>query len=78
MINIFMRLTEMFDSRSPGYETEKDDDTPMKLSDLRKTRLTLLQLNRLRMMNDVRRLEQEKKIEQVQQQYQAPPAAPVM
>lgn len=73
-----MKLIEMFDARGPGFETEEDDNSPMKLSDLRKTRLTLLQLNRLRMMNDVRALEQEKKIEQVQQQYQAPPAAPMM
>lgn len=73
-----MQLNEMFSSSKPGFETEEDDNSPMKLSDLRKTRLTLLQLNRLRMMNDVRALEQEKKIEQVQQQYQAPPAAPMM
>jgi hypothetical protein len=62
----------MFNTEQPEYRTEKDDQTPLKLSDLRKTKLTLKQLNRLRIMNDVRKLEHEKKIEQVQQQYKQP------
>ena len=44
----------------------------MKLSDLRKTRLTLAHLNRLRMANDVRKFEFEKKLETIQSQYAAP------
>jgi hypothetical protein len=68
-----MQLLEMFDNDLPGYRTEKDDSTPLKLSDLRKTKLTLKQLNRLRIMNDVRKLEQEKKIEAVQTQFTPPP-----
>ncbi len=69
-----MHILEMFKSETPEYRTEKDDQTSIKLSDLRKTKLTLKQLNRLRIMNDVRKLEHEKKIEQVQNQYKAPPA----
>lgn len=69
-----MQILEIFDSITSGYRTEKDDQTAVKLSDLRKTKLTLKQLNRLRIMNDVRKLEHEKKIEQVQNQYKAPPA----
>lgn len=68
-----MQLFEMFNNNLPGYRTEKDDNTPLKLSDLRKTKLTLKQLNRLRIMNDVRKLEQEKKIEAVQAQFTPPP-----
>lgn len=71
-----MNLLEMFDDL-PGYRTEKDDNTPPKLSDVRKTKLTLRQLNRLRIMNDVRRLEHEQKLEQIQSQYKpAPEPAP--
>ena len=74
-----MNLLEIFEPMPAGYQTEKDDHTALKLSDLRKTKLTLKQLNRLRIMNDVRKLEHEKKIDSVQQQYKAPPAeAPVM
>jgi hypothetical protein len=74
-----MNLLEVFKDLPKGYSNEKEDHTALKLSDLRKTKLTLKQLNRLRIMNDVRKLEHEQKIEQVQQQYKAPPAeAPVM
>ena len=68
-----MNLLEIFETNPLGYNTEKDDNTVLKLSDLRKTKLTLAQINRLRIMNDVRKLEHEKKIENVQAQYKAPP-----
>jgi len=68
-----MNLLEIFEPTPAGYETEKDDNTVVKLRDLRKTKLTLKQLNRLRIMNDIRKLEHEKKIDAVQQQYKAPP-----
>lgn len=55
-----------------GYETEKDDNTTLKLSDLRKTKLTLAQINRLRIMNDVRALEHEQKLKTVKKQYKMP------
>ena len=73
-----MRILEMF-TEPAEYRTEKDDNTSIQLKDLRKTRLTLKQINRLRIMNDVRRLEHEKKIEQVQTQYKpvAEPTTPV-
>ena len=69
-----MNILEIFEPMPAGYQTEKEDNSALKLSDLRKTRLTLKQLNRLRIMNDVRKLEHEKKIEAVQTQYKAPPA----
>jgi hypothetical protein len=72
---IILDLFESPDDRLPGYESEKDDDSVQKLSDLRKTRLTLAHLNRLRMANDVRKFEHEQKVKQVKKQY-AVPAAP--
>lgn len=72
-----MNLLEIFEDQ-PGYRTEKDDNTPLSLKDLRKTKLTLKQINRLRIMNDVRKLEHEQKIEQVRTQYKpAPQQAPM-
>jgi hypothetical protein len=77
LVNNHMRLMEMFDDANmKGYRTEKDDNTVMNLSDLRKTKITLRQINRLRIMNDVRKLEHEKDLEQVQNQYKAPAAQP--
>ena len=67
-------LLESPEPAKPGYQNEKDDNTVMKLGDLRKTRLTLAHLNRLRMANDVRKFEFEKKLETVKDQYGAPPA----
>lgn len=59
----------------PGFSDEQEDGTVLKLSDMRKTKLTLGQINRLRMMMDVRKFEKEKKKEIVAQQYKAPAAA---
>lgn len=74
-----MNILEIFKPAPAGYSTEKEDHTALKLSDLRKTKLTLKQLNRLRIMNDIRKLEHEKKIDTVQQQYKAPAVeAPMM
>jgi hypothetical protein len=64
-----MILIEMFEDDETGYYDPEDDNTTLKLGDLRKTRLTLLQLSKMRKMDDVRSYEQAKKIEQVQLQY---------
>lgn len=70
-----MFLTELAQEAPEGYSTEKDDNSVQKLSDLRKTRLTLGHLNKLRMANDVRKFEHEKKLETVAKQYQPAPEA---
>lgn len=66
-----MNLLEMFDEL-PGHNTDKEDNTVLKLSDVRKTQLTLKQLNRLRIMKDVRKLEHEQDLERVKSQYKKP------
>ena len=74
-----MNILEIIEPTPTGYATEKDDNSAVKLSDLRKTKLTLKQLNRLRIMNDVRKLEHEQKLDSVRNQYKAPAAqAPMM
>lgn len=69
-----MQVLELFNPTPDGYRSEKDDNSVIKLDDTRKTRLTLDRLNRLRIMNDTRKLEHEKKLEKVSVQYK--PAAP--
>ena len=66
-----MFIAELFDNLPDAYHTEKDDNTALKLSDLRKTKLTLGQINRLRAMNDVRKFEFETKMKDIQSQYGA-------
>jgi len=73
-----MILNELYSLPKPGYQSEKEDNTPMKLSDLRKTRLTLADINRMRMANDIRKVEHENKLEQVTKQYKPPAAMPAI
>jgi hypothetical protein len=73
-----MIISEIFKPMPDGYSTEKDDNSVLKLSDVRKTRLSLAQINRLRSMNDVRKFEHEQKLTTISKQYKPPeePAAP--
>ena len=69
-----MFITELYNLKSAeGFRTEKDDNSVQKLSDVRKSRLTLAQIKRLRIMNDLRKFEHQKEIEDVAKQYR--PAA---
>ena len=71
-----MFLNEVFQPTVKSqYSTEKDDNSVQKLSDTRKSRLTLAQIKRLRIMNDMRKFEQQKEVESISKQYR-PPAQP--
>lgn len=67
-----MILFEMFDKAIPGYQDVNSDNSRPDPDSLRKTKLTLRQLNKLRKMNDVRNYEYQQKLKQIQQQYAAP------
>jgi hypothetical protein len=71
-----MLLTEFFKREPSAYQDLSQDNSQPQLGDLRKTRLTLRQLNKLRKMNDIRALEYKDKLKLVRKQYQ-PPAQPV-
>ena len=73
-----MILNEIYEKSPEAYQDVGQDNSQPKLDDLRKTRLTLRQLNKLRQMNDVRSYEYKQKLKQVKQQYAPPPAAPAM
>jgi hypothetical protein len=72
-----MQLLELYNQIPDGYRSEKDDNSVIKIDDTRKTRLTLDRLNKLRIMNDTRKLEHEKKLEKVSTQYKPAAAAGV-
>lgn len=64
-----MNLNEMFDPAPEHYQDVEDDNSVPNSGDLRKSRLTLLQINKLRRMQDLRAFEQEQKLDSIKQQY---------
>jgi hypothetical protein len=70
-MNIFDLVIESSVIEEPpkGYSSEKDDQSILSLSDMRKTRLTLGQLNKLRIMNDVKKIEFEQKLKTLSTMY---------
>lgn len=71
-----MILTEFWKKQPEAYQDLPQDNSQPQLGDLRKSRLTLRQLNKLRKMNDVRTYEYKEKLKLIRQQYGqvAPPA----
>lgn len=72
-----MILSELYSPTPSAFRSEKQDNSAVSITDTRKSDLflTLGKLNRLRIMNDARKLEHEKKLEKVSTQYK-PPAQP--
>ena len=71
-----MFLNEMFSEYKSGYQELSNDKSQNKIEDLRKTRLTLSQINQLRKMNDQRALEFKENLQKVQKIYATPVAPP--
>ena len=71
-----MLLNEFFKKEPTAYQDLSQDNSQPELGDLRKTRLTLRQLNKLRKMNDVRTFEYKEQLKKIRTQY-APPPAPL-
>ena len=71
-----MILLELFQRSPEAYQDVAQDNSQPRLGDLRKTKLTLRQINKLRKLNDVRGFEFKERIKTIQQQY-APPAQPI-
>ncbi len=62
----------VIDKVNSGYYNEKDDQSTLKINDNRKTRLTLHNLRRLRLMNIAREVEYEQKKDSLFIQYGEP------
>ena len=66
-----MLLHEMFTTAPEAYRDEKNDSSTLKFGDVRKTKLTLSQINLLRKMNDQRKVEYAQKLKDIKLQYGA-------
>jgi len=67
----------MFSEYKSGYQDLSLDKSQQKIEDLRKTKLTLAQINQLRKMNDQRAIEFKENLQKIQVMYAQPAAAPV-
>jgi hypothetical protein len=72
-----MILNEVFQRSPESYQDLTQDNSQPKFGDLRKTKLTLRQINKLRKLNDIRQYEFKEKLDRVKKQY-APPAQPLV
>ncbi len=68
-----MIVNEIFDDKFEYVDPAKDNEVP-KLNDLRKTKLTLGDINRMRLVRDIRTMELENSLKQIRKQYGRPPA----
>jgi len=68
-----MILNELYDRSPEGYQDLSQDNSQPEMGELRKTRLTLRQINKLRKMNDLRDQEFKDKLKYVRLQYATPP-----
>ena len=73
-----MILNEFYQKEPEAYQDLEQDNSQLEIGDMRKTHLTLRQLNKLRKMNDVRMVEYKEKLKLVRQQYAPAPEAPAM
>ena len=71
-----MILNELYQNVPAAYQDVSQDNSQPQLGDLRKTKLTLRQINKLRRLNDVRAYEFKQNLKRVRAQY-APPAQPI-
>ena len=69
-----MFLKEMFDLMDERY-TAKDDQSIVRFDDLRKTKLTLEQINQIRKEQEIKANEYNLELETVQKMYAAPKEA---
>lgn len=71
-LNDLLFESSVIEPAPDGYRNEEEDQSSIKMSDVRKTRLTLAHLNKLRVVNDIRKLERERKIDTLSNQYKPP------
>lgn len=71
-----MIINEIYEKVPAAYQDLEADNTQLKASDLRKTRLTLRQIHKLRLMSDTKAVEYKEKLKLVRQQYAPAPVEP--
>ena len=64
-----MLLLELFAAPVPGYQDVESDQSKPQWKQSRKTKLTLMQIRKLRKMLDVRKYEERENLKKVYSQY---------
>jgi len=64
-----MLLEDLYNKAVPAYQDLEMDNSQIEKDNTRKTRLTLMQINKIRQMNDVRNYEHKEKLKVIQRQY---------
>ena len=65
-----MNLFELYEPAVPGYQSPEDDQSKAQWKQSRKTKLTLMQIRKLRKMLDVRSYEKQQTLKKIRDQYQ--------
>ena len=73
-----MILRELYQRSPAAYQDPAQDNSRPQIQNLRKTRLTLKQLNKLRQMNDLRKYEYKEKLKDIKAQYSPPPQPTIL
>ena len=67
-----MNLFEFIEKEPEAMQDLSNDNSQPQIGQLRKTKLTLRQINKLRQMNELRSLEFKEELKQIKKQYAAP------
>ena len=67
-----MILNELYDRSPSAYQDIGQDNSQTTMDSLRKTRLTLRQINKLRLQSESHQLEQKSELEFIRQMYGTP------
>ena len=70
-----MNLFELYEPAVPGYQSTEDDESKPEWKQSRKTKLTLMQIRKLRKMLDVRKFEKSHNLKRIHAQYGPRPDA---
>ena len=74
-MNLYEFFTSQVDIPEP-YQNREEDSSQVKMSDSRKTKLTLRQIHQLRRMTDVRDVEKKNEVTRLNTMYGAKPEQP--
>lgn len=74
-LNEIVKLNEAWRKEPSSYQDLEDDNSRTKMYEIRKTRLTLKQIKKMRLLNDIRNAEHKEKLEFIRKMYE-PPAQP--
>jgi hypothetical protein len=71
-----MLLLEFYDKAPTDFQDINDDHSQVRWGELRKTRLTLSEINKIRRMNEVQAYERAQNLKKIRRQYSPPAAGP--